>query len=102
MFFAGLFALVLALVGGGLWMFARPAPGDPDRADGPGPRGGAWDQSQVRVMLAGDSMTQGAGGDLTWRFHLWNHLDPHVGDVEFVGPYTDPATPEQIWRLLRS
>jgi len=47
-------------------------------------------------MLAGDSMTQGADGDRTWRYHLWNHLEPHVDGLDFVGPYTDPATPEMI------
>ena len=49
-----------------------------------------------RIMLAGDSMTQGADGDRTWRYHLWNHLEPHVEGLDFVGPYTEPATPEMI------
>lgn len=49
-----------------------------------------------RIMLAGDSMTQGADGDRTWRYHLWHHLEPHVEGLDFVGPYTDLATPEMI------
>lgn len=93
---AGVLALVLALVGSGLWLVTRPGLGAPDPADEADR--GAWleDRARVRVMLAGDSMTHGAGGDRTWRFHLWNHLDPHVGNLDFVGPYSDPATPEQI------
>lgn len=89
-------ALVLALVGSGLWVFTRPSSGGADRADEPDPRAGRQGQSQVRVMLAGDSMTHGADGDKTWRFHLWNHLDPHVEGLDFVGPYTAPATQDQI------
>jgi len=49
-----------------------------------------------RIMLAGDSMTQGANGDRTWRYHLWNHLSPQVEGLDFVGPYTDPATRDMI------
>ncbi|PWV52889.1 GDSL-type esterase/lipase family protein [Nocardiopsis sp. L17-MgMaSL7] len=93
---AGVLTLLLALVGSGLWLVTRVGPGDPDPTDDRAP--GAWmeERSRVRVMLAGDSMTHGAGGDRTWRFHLWNHLDPHVENLDFVGPYSDPATPEQI------
>lgn len=88
--------LVLALVGSGLWVFTRPGAGDPDRSEGSEPRFGEQDHAQVRVMLAGDSMTHGADGDSTWRFHLWNHLDPYVEGLDFVGPYTAPATQDEI------
>ncbi|MBR8740499.1 GDSL-type esterase/lipase family protein [Nocardiopsis sp. MG754419] len=89
--FTGALTLVLALVGSGLWFLVRPL-SDPGReGDGDEDRNG-----QVRLMLAGDSMTHGADGDRTWRYHLWNHLEPHVDGLDFVGPYTAPATPEQI------
>ncbi|SIO84994.1 GDSL-type esterase/lipase family protein [Nocardiopsis sp. JB363] len=85
----GALTLVLALIGSGLWMFGRSS-GEPDQE--PEGDGGAL----VRLMLAGDSMTHGADGDRTWRYHLWNHLEPHVDGLNFVGPYNAPATPEQI------
>ncbi|MFE5590006.1 hypothetical protein [Streptomyces sp. NPDC056549] len=41
----------------------------------------------LRVMVVGDSMTQGMEGDWTWRYRLWEWFrDQHV-DVDFVGPY---------------
>ncbi len=89
-------ALVLALIGSGLWAFTRHGTGEPDRSDGPEPRPGERDRGEVRVMLAGDSMTHGADGDSTWRFHLWNHLEPHVEGLDFVGPYSAPATQDEI------
>ncbi|MFE9245303.1 SGNH/GDSL hydrolase family protein [Nocardiopsis sp. NPDC006938] len=93
---AGVVALIVCLAGAGLWAAIRPDPSRSDHADEPDP--GAWleNRDRVRVMLAGDSMTHGAGGDRTWRFHLWNHLEPHVDGLDFVGPYSAPATPEQI------
>lgn len=43
-----------------------------------------------RVMLAGDSITQGSSGDYTWRYRLWNKLSSTApGKVAFVGPKTD-------------
>lgn len=96
MFLVGVLTLVMAMVGAGLWMSARPGTGEGDHAEEPEPRARELDLSQVRLMPAGDSMTHGADGDKTWRFHLWNHLDPHVEQLDFVGPFTAPATPEQI------
>lgn len=43
----------------------------------------------ARIMFVGDSLTQGASDDWTWRYHMWNHLEPDVNDVEFVGPEDD-------------
>ncbi|WP_017570601.1 GDSL-type esterase/lipase family protein [Nocardiopsis halotolerans] len=86
-------ALVLVLVAAGAvyWQVTRSGDaGDTDtRAGGPvsEPR---------RIMLAGDSMTQGANGDRTWRYHLWNHLSSVVEGLDFVGPYSEPATPDMI------
>ena len=87
---AGALALVLLAAGTTYWAATRDDGGEPAReAEGPvdDPR---------RIMLAGDSMTQGANGDRTWRYHLWNHLSPQVEGLDFVGPYTDPATRDMI------
>ncbi|MEU6818591.1 fibronectin type III domain-containing protein [Streptomyces sp. NPDC046860] len=41
----------------------------------------------LRVMVVGDSMTQGYEGDWTWRYRLWKWFhDQHIA-VDFVGPY---------------
>ena len=44
----------------------------------------------VRIMPVGDSITQGAGGDYTWRYQLWKELNPggNTGLVDFVGDRT--------------
>ncbi|AFR07745.1 MULTISPECIES: GDSL-type esterase/lipase family protein [Nocardiopsis] len=88
----GALTLVLAVVGAGLWLINRPSSlSEEDTEAAP------WEgRGQVRLMLAGDSMTHGADGDRTWRYHLWNHLEPHVEGLDFVGPFSAPATPEQI------
>ncbi len=45
----------------------------------------------VRILLTGDSLTQGAAGDFTWRYRLWQHL---AGvPVDFVGPRDDLFDP---------
>ena len=41
----------------------------------------------TRVLLAGDSLTQGSTGDWTWRYRLWKHLHDGGVDVDFVGPF---------------
>jgi len=89
--FAGALALVLlATAGATYWTVTRDGRGEPTQeAEGPV-------REPRRIMLAGDSMTQGANGDRTWRYHLWNHLSPHVEGLDFVGPYTDPATRDMI------
>lgn len=44
----------------------------------------------IRVLLVGDSVTQGSSGDWTWRFRLWEHLSATSDrPVEFVGPRDD-------------
>ncbi|RKS10740.1 lysophospholipase L1-like esterase [Nocardiopsis sp. Huas11] len=86
----GAIAFVLVITAAILWAVTSAGPEDTDT--------GQEDTvtEPRRVMLAGDSMTQGANGDVTWRFHLWSHLTPHVPDLDFVGPYTDPASREMI------
>lgn len=43
----------------------------------------------VRILIVGDSMTQGSAGDWTWRYRLWEYLLASHADVDFVGPSTD-------------
>ena len=43
----------------------------------------------VRVLLVGDSITQGSAGDWTWRYRLWQHLTSHGVAVDLVGPRED-------------
>ena len=57
--------------------------------------GSALDSRQggLKVMVAGDSMTQGLEGDWTWRYRLWQWFQQNGVSVQFVGPYkgTVPA-----------
>ncbi|MFW6772711.1 SGNH/GDSL hydrolase family protein [Nocardioides sp. CPCC 205120] len=49
----------------------------------------------TRIMLLGDSVTQGAGGDWTWRYRLARTLDTAGTAYDFVGPRQvlyDPLT----------
>ncbi|WP_198659075.1 GDSL-type esterase/lipase family protein [Nocardiopsis sp. FIRDI 009] len=50
--------------------------------DVPGPPDG-----RLRIMVVGDSLTQGSSGDYTWRYRLWRHLGESGVDADFVGPY---------------
>ena len=45
--------------------------------------------AQTRIMLVGDSLTQGSSGDWTWRYRLWIHLRDAGANVDFVGPRDD-------------
>ena len=69
--------LVLALLVLGL----QPVPSGPARAVVP-PR-------PVRVLLLGDSVTQGSAGDWTWRYRLWQHFERAGVAVDLVGPRDD-------------
>ncbi len=89
---AGVLALVLLAAGTAYWTAARTDDGEGGTGT---PTGGTVSEPR-RIMLAGDSMTQGANGDRTWRYHLWNHLSPHVEELDFVGPYSDPASRDMI------
>lgn len=42
----------------------------------------------TRIMLVGDSVTQGKVGDFTWRYRLWQTLQRAGKYVDFVGPHT--------------
>ncbi|MFF9645785.1 GDSL-type esterase/lipase family protein [Kitasatospora aureofaciens] len=41
----------------------------------------------LKVMVVGDSMSQGYEGDWTWRYRLWEWFKKEHVDVDFVGPY---------------
>ncbi|KAF3016547.1 hypothetical protein E8E14_012290 [Neopestalotiopsis sp. 37M] len=49
--------------------------------------------TSISVMVVGDSITQGADGDFTWRYRLWEWLHREGVAADFVGPYvgTYPA-----------
>ena len=42
----------------------------------------------TRILLVGDSVTQGKAGDHTWRYWLWKSLQAIGDPVDFVGPRT--------------
>lgn len=47
------------------------------------------DQAPTRILLLGDSVTQGSSGDWTWRYRLWQHLTASGASFDFVGPRDD-------------
>lgn len=50
------------------------------------------DEEPTRVMLLGDSVTQGKDGDYTWRYFAWRGLQQTGAAVDFVGPNTGTHT----------
>ena len=64
---------------------ALALPGIQVAASSPAPA----DDRPVRILLVGDSVTQGSAGDFTWRYRLWRHFQAAGVDVDFVGPRTD-------------
>ncbi|MFG2949838.1 fibronectin type III domain-containing protein [Streptomyces adustus] len=66
----------------------------PDGIDEWGPPPTTTDTPQLRVMVVGDSMTEGMEGDWTWRYRLWQWFqDQHV-NVDFVGPHKGTKQPD--------
>lgn len=53
--------------------------GAPAQADGP-----------LRVLVTGDSITQGYHGDYSWRYRLAQEFDRQGQPVDFVGPTSHP------------
>lgn len=46
--------------------------------------------TSYKILITGDSITQGSSGDYTWRYRLWNKLQStEVDPVSFVGTRTD-------------
>ena len=54
----------------------------------PPPHTGPW-----KVMVVGDSMSQGHEGDYTWRYRLWQWFQQQGVPVDFVGPYSGTIEP---------
>lgn len=42
-----------------------------------------------RILIVGDSITQGSSGDYTWRYRLWDEHQSTDPGYTFVGPRTD-------------
>ncbi|HEX2895108.1 MAG TPA: GDSL-type esterase/lipase family protein, partial [Marmoricola sp.] len=56
----------------------------------PGTAAHADNTGVLRIMLAGDSITQGFDGDYTWRYRLYEALTQMHVSFDFVGPRTEP------------
>ena len=56
---------------------------------GPAPTATAADGGSPRVMVIGDSITQGSAGDWTWRYRLYKHLMANGVSPDMVGPKND-------------
>ncbi len=57
-----------------------------------------------KIMVVGDSISQGLEGDFTWRYRLSEHFRAHNVKATFVGPWTGtfalpPAQPEGYPRV---
>ena len=50
-------------------------------------------QNGLRVMIVGDSMTQGQEGDYTWRYRIWQWFQKNGVKVQLVGPYKGTVPP---------
>lgn len=49
----------------------------------------------LRVMVVGDSITQGREGDWTWRYRIWQWFQQNDVSMRFVGPYTGTVEPAE-------
>ncbi|MGN6723602.1 MAG: SGNH/GDSL hydrolase family protein [Marmoricola sp.] len=50
------------------------------------PAGAVTASTPTRIMLYGDSITQGTSAHYTWRYRLWQGLQAGGNNVDFVGP----------------
>ncbi|KAG8630262.1 hypothetical protein KVT40_001881 [Elsinoe batatas] len=89
---------------------SNPDTGSISEDDGTGETGGTNDLSgrvtptliarqsdnNVKMLIAGDSITQGAEGDYTWRWRLlsWLRNEGTATRVTFVGPYPGTQNPD--------
>ncbi|KAJ4347170.1 uncharacterized protein N0V89_011108 [Didymosphaeria variabile] len=49
--------------------------------------------SSTRVLVVGDSITQGQQGDYTWRYRIWQWFQSSGIPVQMVGPYKGTKSP---------
>ncbi|HEY1135795.1 MAG TPA: GDSL-type esterase/lipase family protein [Nocardioides sp.] len=81
---------------------AASRPGEAGRSDASGTWGtttGDETSRQPRILLVGDSITQGMAGDWTWRYRAYQLLAAQGVEPDFVGYRTDtvdPATKERV------
>jgi hypothetical protein len=90
---------LIALFATVAWLFypsaASSGPHAPDKTRG-----------SIKVMIVGDSISQGYEGDYTWRYRLWQWFrDSDHEDVSFVGPFVGTFPPPDhqrpsSWRPL--
>lgn len=88
----GLLASALSLVVGAALILAPPAgAGSPTEYDPACPPAATPppESDPLRIMLAGDSITNGTSGDYTWRYFLYERLVASGEVVDFVGPWSD-------------
>lgn len=81
----GLFRAALLLAALTFGLVATPAgSAGADQPDPPVP------PAPLKVLVVGDSITQGFGGDATWRYWFWREADRQGVPIDFVGPDTLP------------
>lgn len=54
-------------------------------------------QDGIKVMIVGNSISQGFEGDWTWRYRIWEWFQSEGVAVDFVGPYTGTHPPEFVF-----
>ena len=57
-------------------------------------------EEPVRILLLGDSITQGSEGDWTWRYRLWKHLTGAGVDADLVGYRVLVTRIEECYQVL--
>lgn len=87
-------ACVLSLVLGAALSAAPTVPamaGSPTAYDPACPPSAAPapESDPLRIMLMGDSITNGSSGDYTWRYFFGQYLRAAGENVDFVGPWSD-------------
>ncbi|KAG2005333.1 hypothetical protein GB937_008876 [Aspergillus fischeri] len=49
----------------------------------------------LKIIIVGDSISQGREGDFTWRYRIWEWFQSQGVAVDFVGPYTGTVQPDK-------
>lgn len=76
-------AAPLALVGSSS---AAPPPGPGYQCSS---NDGPEEPNPIKIMIAGDSITNASAGDYTWPYWLWKDQDGRGANVDFVGRFQD-------------